>query len=507
MSNQTNKTGKVYLVGAGPGDPGLLTLKGADCLRRCDCVIYDYLANPVLLDLAPAEAERLYVGKKAGRHSMPQDQICERLVARGQAGDTVVRLKGGDPFVFGRGGEEARALAEAGVPFEVVPGVTAAIAAGAYAGIPVTDRTCNSVLTLVTGHEDPTKSESRIDWASLARGGGTLAFYMGVGQLPRIAAELRENGRASNTPVAVIRHGTLPTQRTLTGTLANIADKVEQNGLKPPAMILVGDVVELREQMGWFECLPLFGKTVAITRPLPQLTSMEAQLRALGAEVLRLPSIAIAPPTDAAPLETALQDLNSVDWVLFTSGNGVAHVFAALSQLGLDTRAFGGCRIAAIGSATATSLRQHGLIPDVVPEQFTSRSLIQTLVDQGLVHGQRFLLPRADIAPAALPEALAEAGAAEVSEVTAYRTVPGTPEEAVLSRLREGTIDTVTFTSASTAANYAALCQEHLGAVPTRPAHVSIGPETSRALRELGLEIAVEATTHTPAGVVEALVG
>ena len=194
MSNQTNKTGKVYLVGAGPGDPGLLTLKGADCLRRCDCVIYDYLANPVLLDLAPAEAERLYVGKKAGRHSMPQDQICERLVARGQAGDTVVRLKGGDPFVFGRGGEEARALAEAGVPFEVVPGVTAAIAAGAYAGIPVTDRTCNSVLTLVTGHEDPTKSESRIDWASLARGGGTLAFYMGVGQLPRIAAEI---GRAS----------------------------------------------------------------------------------------------------------------------------------------------------------------------------------------------------------------------------------------------------------------------------------------------------------------------
>lgn len=496
--------GIVYLVGAGPGDPGLLTLRGRDCLNMADVVVYDYLANPELLAYAPATAERIYVGKAAGQHTLTQEQINALLVERGLAGQRVVRLKGGDPFVFGRGGEEALALHAVGIPVEVVPGVTSGIAAPAYAGIPVTHRTLTSMVTFVTGHENPEKDEPTIDWAALAQGSGTLVFYMGVGNLPGIVARLTQHGRCPATPVALIGQGTLPTQRVVEGTLATIVAQVENARLKPPAIIVVGDVVSLRGELQWFDRKPLFGRTVVVTRSRTQASDLAAGLRALGARVLLFPTIRIAEPADPAPLQDAVRGMAAFDWVLFTSVNAVDSVFAALAATGRDSRAFAGVQIGAIGPETVDRLKAHGLRPDLVPTRFTSESLLAALCAREEMAGKRVLLPRADIAPATFPDALRQAGA-KVTEVVAYRTLPDRPDPAAFQAFRDGAVAVVTFTSSSTARNFAAIIREELGTLPEKVLYASIGPETSRTARAAGITIGLEASEATVPGLLAAL--
>jgi uroporphyrinogen III methyltransferase/synthase len=435
---------------------------------------------------------------------MSQEDINALLVRKAQESKVVVRLKGGDPYVFGRGGEEAMTLRAAGVRYEVVPGVTAGIAAPAYAGIPVTHRDCNTVLSFVTGHEDPLKGESTIDWESLARGGGTLAFYMGIGNLPAIVDNLVRGGRSADTPVAVIRCGTLPTQQVVEGTLSTIVGRVRDAGLKPPAITLVGEVVRLRRDLQWFETLPLFGKTVVVTRSRTHASDFAQQLRERGARVLLFPTIAIAPVVDPEPLRQALGKLATFDWVVFTSVNSVDSVFAALDDAGGDARRLGRCKVMAIGSATAARLRHQGVRADLVPPRFTSEAVFAALLGTGELREVRFLLPRADIAPPFLPDALRAAGAV-VTEVTAYRTVPGEPEAEVFEALRAGEVDVVTFTSSSTARNYAAIVRQALGELPRHVTYVSIGPETTREAMHEGLAVAVEASEHTIPGLVSAL--
>ena len=500
MSN----SGIVYRVGAGPGDPGLLTLRGRDCLAVAEVVVYDYLANPELLAHAPESAARIYVGKQAGQHTLTQEQINALLVEHGLAGRRVVRLKGGDPFVFGRGGEEALALHAAGVPVEVVPGVTAGIAAPAYAGIPVTHRTLTSVVTFATGHEDPEKEEPAIDWAALAAGGGTLVFYMGVGNLPGIVARLTQNGRSPDTPVALIGQGTLPTQRVIEGTLASIVGRVEEAKLKPPAIILVGEVVSLRRELQWFERKPLFGRTVVVTRARTQASDLAAGLRALGARVLLFPTLRIVEPADPAPLQDAVRRIADFDWILFASSNAVDRVFAVLAAAGRDTRALAGVRVGVVGPDSAERLQAHGLRPDLIPARFTSAALAEALRARGDLAGQRLLLPRADIAPSTLPDSLRQAGAV-VTEVTAYCTVPDRPDPAAFQAFRDGAVEVVTFTSSSTARNFAAIIRAELGTLPTNVLYASIGPETSRTARAEGISIGLEAQDSTVPGLLAAL--
>jgi len=498
------EAGIVYLVGAGPGDPGLLTLRGLECLRAADVVVYDYLANPELLAHAPGAAERIYVGKKAGAHTMKQEDINALLVERGLAGRCVVRLKGGDPFVFGRGGEEALALRRAGVAVEIVPGVTSGIAAPAYAGIPVTQRGMTSVLSLVTGHEEPGKEESALDWAALARGGGTLVFYMGVGNLPAIARQLVANGRPAGTPVALISRGTLPVQQVVEGTLETIVERVATAGLKPPAITVVGEVVSLRRELAWVELRPLFGRVVVVTRSRTQSSELAAGLARLGARVLPFPTIAIEAPVDPAPVDAAVSDLEGFDWVVFASTNAVEHLFARLDRTGGDARRLARCRVAAVGSATVAALRQRGILADLAPARATSAALFEALRQRQDLTGARILLPRADIAPQDFPDSLRGAGAA-VTEVVAYRTVPARPDPEVFAALRDGEAQIVTFTSSSTVRNYAAMVREALGALPSAVRYASIGPETSKAAAAEGIAIAVEASEHTVDGLLAAL--
>lgn len=495
----------VSLVGAGPGDPGLLTLRGAECLREADTVVYDYLANPALLELAVNAAKRIYVGKKAGDHALKQEDINALLIAESRAGRRTVRLKGGDPFVFGRGGEEALALVKAGVPFEVVPGVTAGIAAPAYAGIPVTHRDFNSALTFVTGHEDPGKSESALNWAALAAGGGTLVFYMGVRNLPGIVDRLKTNGRPSDTPAVIIHRGTVPEQRIVTGTLGDIVAKADRAALAPPAVIVIGAVAALHEHLRWFDGRPLFGKTVLVTRARTQASEFARQLENAGAAVVQFPTIRIEPPKNWGILQAAAEQANTYDWILFTSVNGVEYFFQALARAGGDSRRLGTCRVAAIGSATADALGRRGISADLVPERFTSAALFQALRDQGEIDRQRFLLPRSDIAPTELVERLSAAGG-RVSSVTAYRTVAAEPDLNVLSAIREKRVDLVTFTSSSTARNFAQIMREHVGGIPVDMKYASIGPETTGVAQEEGMEISLEADLHTIPGLVRAIV-
>jgi len=492
----------VYLVGAGPGDPQLLTLKGRDCLARADVVVDDHLANSELLSWARDDAEIIYVGKRGGQHTLQQDQINQLLIDKALEGKTVVRLKGGDPYVFGRGGEEALALEEAGLRFEVVPGVTAAVAAATYAGIALTHRTFNSVVTFVTGHEDPRKEESRIDWRALAAGGGTLVFYMGVKNLPQIVDNLIDAGKAADTPVALIQWGTLPIQRVVEGTLATIVQRVEQAKLAPPCIIVIGQVVKLREKLNWFERLPLFGRTIVVTRPRQQASALAAKLEALGANVLAFPTIRIEPPEDNQALADCVRRLCDFDWIVFTSANGVDQFFDVLRNANRDSRSLHGCKICCIGSGTAAALSRHGVRADLVPGRFTSEAVFDALAGRETLAGKRFLLPRADIAGRALPAKLQAAGA-EVTDVAAYRTLPGQPQPKVLEALQCGQVDIVTFTSSSTARNYAAMISKVLDNIPGDVAYVSIGPETSRAARAAGLEIAAEARQHTIDGLVE----
>ena len=482
-------TGVVYLVGAGPGDPGLLTARALELIGTADVILHDRLIPATALDGARPDAELVYVGKIGGGPSMPQKEIDRLLVEQGKEGKRVVRLKGGDPFVFGRGGEEALVLREAGIRFEVVPGVTSGIAAAAYAGIPVTFRGDSSAVALVTGHEDPEKAETAIDWPALAAFPGTLVFYMGVRQLGRIAEQLVAGGRPASEPVAVIERGTLPGQRTLVGTLSDVAGRARDEGMRAPAITLIGPVARLREDIAWLETRPLHGHSVAVTRARSQASALVARLRDLGAEVVEAPAIR------TRALEPEIPDLEPYDLVCVTSPNGAHELFARLHASGRDARALHGTGVAAIGPGTARALLEHGIAADVVPARSVAEGLIEALRE---IPVERVLVARAAEGRDVLLDALRERGA-RVETSALYETLPEPLDEP--TREAAAAADYVTFTSASSVRFFlrAADGLEMSGRL------VSIGPATSEELRRHGLEPAIEADPHTPDGLVDAL--
>jgi uroporphyrinogen III methyltransferase/synthase len=501
--NQSN--GKVYLIGAGPGDPGLITVKGLNCIRNADVVIYDYLASPSLLAEASPRAEIIYVGKKGGDHTLSQDKINVLIAEKAKEGNIVARLKGGDPFIFGRGGEEAEVLIREGIAFEVVPGVTSAIAAPAYAGIPLTHREFTSTLSLVTGHEDPDKTSSSINWSCLAAGAGTLVFLMGVKNLPQIVHQLVLHGRSSQTPVALVQWGTTSRQRTVTGTLETIVDRVTAAELSSPAIIVVGEVVTLRDRLKWFETRPLFGKTIVVTRAREQASDLVTALTDLGAECLEFPTIQVVPPDNWSALDAALDGLSSYDWVIFTSVNGVKYFFERLFARGSDVRSLGHIRTAAIGPVTAQHLRRLGLNTDILPESFRAESVVEAFRAESIA-GKRILLPRAMEARAVLPDELSKMGAV-VDEVTVYQTRQVHGRADALIRLLEGRqVDMVTFTSSSTVTNFMALLPSERAAELLKGVTLaSIGPITSSTAETLGLDIQITASIYTIPGLCEAI--
>ncbi len=493
--------GQVYLVGAGPGDPGLLTVRAAELLASADVVVYDALVSARILDRCAPGAERIYVGKRGGKHSRTQDEINALLVELGRRYRSVVRLKGGDPFVFGRGGEEALALVAAGIPFEVVPGVTAGVAAPAYAGIPVTHRGITSSVAFATGHEDPTKADSDLDWEHLGRGVGTVVFYMSVRKMAANFERLVAAGRSPDTPAAAVEWGTYPRQRVVEGTVATLPARVAEAGIGAPSIVVVGDVVNLRKELAWFESRPLFGKRVVVTRARAQASDFAAELEALGAEVVQFPTIRIVDPPDLEPLRRAAADADGFDWIVFTSVNGVARFWSALREAGRDTRALAGVSLCAIGPATAAAIEMEGARPDLVPERFVAESVVEALEREVDLRGARVLLARAESARSVLPDSLRARGA-EVVEVAAYRTVPDAEEaEGLQARLREGGVDLVTFTASSTVRNYVDVMGTNLG----RAEVASIGPITSATATELGLPVHVEAAEFTIPGLVRAI--
>ncbi len=507
--------GVVYLVGAGPGDPGLITVAGLDRIREADVIVYDRLISDRLLDHARGDAELIYVGKipshVSGATGAPHDQdaINRTLVDKAREGRRVVRLKGGDPFVFGRGGEEAEALRAAGIPFEIVPGVTSAVAVPAYAGIPVTHRGVAASFAVITGHEDPAKAESAIDWLHLATAADTLVFLMGVKNLPEIVANLVANDRPETTPVAVIRWGTTPEQSTVTGTLADIVERVAEAGLTPPAITVVGEVVRLRETLSWFEDRPLFGKRVLITRTRRQASNLARHLAAQGAIPVELPAIEIEPVDDTAPLTAAIDRLrdDGYAWCGFTSANAVELTFEHLAERGLDARSFGSTRVFAIGPATADALRSHGIAADVIPDEYVAEAVVEAMRAH-VSEGDAVLLPRAESARAELVTGL-EALGATVDEIAVYRAaVPSEPDPEALAAIREGRIDIVTFTSSSTVRNLLALLGPDADVLKgeSRPLIACIGPITADTARENGLTVDVMASEYTVEGLVEALV-
>jgi uroporphyrinogen III methyltransferase/synthase len=467
-----------------------------DCLRQAEVIIYDYLANEQLLELAPPEAERIYVGKKAGAHALSQDKINSLLVEKGRS-SLVVRLKGGDPFIFGRGGEEAQVLAVAGIDFEIVPGVTSAISVPAYAGIPLTHRELASSVAFVTGHEMAEKEDSAIHWDKLATGVGTLVFLMGVKNLKKIASNLMAAGRAAETPVAVIRWGTSSEQQTITGRLENIAQATEDAGITPPAIIVVGEVVGLRDQLNWFELRTLFGKTIVVTRAREQASDFRTLLEERGAHCLEFPTIQVVPPTSWTPLDNAIGQLADYDWVIFTSVNGVRFFFERLQEQGKDGRALHGIKLGAIGPKTGATIVERGLRPDLIPPEYRAEAVIDAL-GKDEVSGKKFLLPRAAKAREILPEKLEEMGG-KVDVVTAYETVrpPGKAEE-VRRLLQKGEIACITFTSSSTVDNFAAMFpDDNLPALVGDAAVASIGPITAETAGGYGLEVDIIPEEYT----------
>jgi uroporphyrinogen III methyltransferase/synthase len=499
------KQGKVYLVGAGPREPDLVTVRAVECLKQADVVIYDFLAAPELLKHVREGAETIYVGKKGGEHTLSQDKINEVMVARAKQGHTIVRLKGGDPFIFGRGGEEAEVLADVGIPFEVVPGVTSAVAAPAYAGIPLTHRLYTSSVAFVTGHEDPTKNQSLIDWSKLATGVGTLVFLMGIKNLANIAERLMTAGRDPKTPVAVVRWGTTPQQTTVVGTLDTIVAEVQAVGLKPPATIVVGEVIKLRDTLNWFEKRALFGKTVVVTRARVQASELVRRLSDLGAACLECPTIKVVPPEDWNQLDAAMDNLGTYDWLVFTSVNGVSFFFERLYEKEKDVRALKDVSTAAIGPATAKRLRDFGLQSDIIPETYQAESIVEAF-GQEPMNGKRVLLPRAKEARPVLPVELRKMGAI-VDEIAAYQTEPARENvDVLIKRLEEGSIDLLTFTSSSTVKNFKALLPpERFESLIEGVSIASIGPITAETARELGFKVDIMARDYTIDGLCEAI--
>lgn len=492
--------GKVFLVGAGPGDPGLLTLRAVRALQNADVLLYDALASEATLALASSGCERVFVGKRGGNHAMAQEAIEELLLRYAREGKRVVRLKGGDPFVFGRGGEEAQALHAAGIAFEIVPGITSAIAAPAYAGIPLTHRDCNTAFTVVTGHEDPTKPSSTLDWDRLADPHQTLVMLMAMGNLREIAAKLRAHGLPGERPAAVVCDGTRPTQRTLVGTLETIADDAERAGVGAPAIVVVGDVVRLREELRWFDTSPIFGKRVLVTRPAHQSEAFAQELWSLGAQPVLAPTIEIAAPDDPEPARRALQRLHTYRWIVFSSANGVKACFEALQASGRDARALGGVRVAAIGPKTAQALHAHGITPDLVPAAYIAEELAAEL----LAHtrpGERLLVYRAQSAREELIALLAAQGR-DVEVVAAYKTLlaqrPQLAQEVA-------DCDVVTFTSASTVHGFVRNLGAAAGEAVSGKLVACIGPITAQSAREAGLHVDVVAQTFTADGLLAAL--
>jgi uroporphyrinogen III methyltransferase/synthase len=514
------KAGKVYLVGAGPGDPGLITVRGLAVLSSADVVVYDRLIPAELLRFAPAFAELIYVGKSPGGGAYTQEEINQLLIDQARAGKAVCRLKGGDPFVFGRGGEEALALAQAGIAFEVVPGVTAGVAALAYAGIPATHRGLSSSLLFVTGHEDPTKPESQVAWETLARIGGTIVVYMGVSRLSEIAGALLSGGLAGATPAAVVASGTLPDQKTVTGTLGDIARLAQEAGVEPPALLVVGDVVRLREQLAWFESRPLFGRRILVTRPREareereeapargrSVPSLPEQLRELGATVLEVPAFRLVPPEDMKPVFDAIDRVETFHWLLFTSARAVERFFGELLRRREDVRVLANVHIAAIGVPTARAVERYHLKVDLYPSEFVAEAVLTEFAKQGKLRGQRLLLPRAAGARRVLPEGLAEMGA-EVVEVELYRSeLDPDQDPETLSSLAERPPDLVTFASASAVRGLRAIVsRETFAALCRSTPAVVIGPVTAQAAREAGFTVASSASPHTIPALVEAVV-
>lgn len=496
-----SKAGRVYLVGAGPGDPGLLTLRGLECLRRADVVIYDYLANPRLLDFARPEAERACVGRHGRSRLWTQAEINARMIQAAQTGRVVVRLKGGDPAVFARAAEETDALTRALVPFEIVPGVTAGLAAGSYAGISLTHRDAASAVALVTGQEDEDKAGLTLDYAALARFPGTLVFYMGVTTAPTWAAALLAAGKPAETPVAVVRRCSLPDQRTLVCTLGDVAATLNaESRLRPPAIIIVGDVAADAARGSWFTQRPLAGQTVLVSRPLEQADALRRPLEELGAETWLQPAIEIGPPDDSRPLEDALSRLSEFRWIVFSSVNGVRSFCERLLASGRDMRALGTAKLAAVGPGTAEELRRYSLVADLVPATYRAESLAAELAETAA--GASFLLVRASRGREVLAEMLAAAGG-QITQVVAYRSgdvVAADPE--VARRLSAGEIAWTTVTSSAIARSLVRLFGDSL----RRTRLVSISPVTSATIRELGFEPAAEAEVYTMAGLVAALV-
>lgn len=492
----------VYLVGAGPGDPGLLTVRARELLGACDAIVYDALVNPLILsDDGVRAAERHFVGKRGGSPHIGQDAINALLVRLAREGKRVVRLKGGDPMVFGRGGEEALALTAAGIPFEVVPGVTAGVAVPAYAGIPVTHRGVSTAVTFVTGHEDADRETSDVDWASLAALRGTLVLYMGVRRLPDIVDALRAHGMRPDTPVAVVEWGTYPHQRTVCGTLSTIVDAARRDAIAAPSITIIGDVVRVRDDMRWFDARPLSGKRILVTRARTQASDLTARLRALGAEVIEAPAIRIE-PLDPAPLRDALARLTEYRWLVVTSQNAVDLVWSTLRALRLDARALGGVRVAAVGPATADALLAHGIAVDVIPERYTADGVAAAMRARGDVTDTRILFAKADGARETLPASLREQGAL-VDEIAIYRSVPDA-DGAVAAReaLERGDVDLVTFTSASTVRFFAAAVGADAAA---RTPAVTMGPITSDTARALGVRVEAESDEATLDGLVRAV--
>lgn len=497
--------GIVYLIGAGPGDPGLFTLKGKALLENADVVIYDRLVGKDILGMARAGAELVYVGKESGRHALKQDEINALLVEQAKMGKRVVRLKGGDPFLYGRGGEEAVYVRENGLDYEVVPGITSAIAVPAYAGIPVTHREASSSFAIITGHEKPGKQDSSIAWDKISTGIGTLVFLMGVENLPFICSNLLENGRSKDTPVALIRWGTLPEQEVLTGTLQNIEQKVADTGFLPPAVIVVGDVVKLRDQLQWAENKPLWGKRIVVTRAREQASLLTRKIRDLGGIPLEFPTIQIVPLHNMSSLKQALKRIHEYQWIVFTSVNGVEIFFKQLALVNLDIRDLNGIKLCAIGPSTCENLSQRGLKVEVVPSEYRAEGIIEALQGK-TAEGERVLLPRARGAREVLPDTLRQQGMA-VDEIHLYEAAPVIPDDiSLLDTILNGQVDYITFTSSSTVSNFVkVLGEDKIPEIAGRARVACIGPITADKAAEYGIQADVVAEEFTIDGLIQAI--
>lgn len=495
---------KVYLIGAGPGDPGLLTLKGKAILEKADVVVYDALANDALLAHARPDAEKIYVGKVAGDHALPQGQINALIIAKAQEGKIVARLKGGDPYIFGRGGEEAEELLEAGVPFEEVPGISSTIAGPAYAGIPLTHRSFASSVTLITGHENPDKPGSVHRWDALARSASTLVFVMGMKNLPDISKNLVSAGLSADTPAALVHWGTTARHRSLVATIATLPARAVEEGFTNPSVIVVGGVVSLHDKLNWFEQKPLLGRGVVVTRAREQASGLAAMLAELGAEVVQFPTIQITPLDDYAEIDAAISRRASYQWIVFTSVNGVKYFWQRLTQAGLDSRALGGMKVAAIGPATADALLAKGIAPDFIPERYVAEGVVEGMLALGMA-GQRVLVPRAREAREVLPEQLRAAGAT-VDVIAVYATVPAlSRKDEVLEMLAQGRIHCVTFGSSSTVDNFlGAISADTLKKYPAVQL-AAIGPVTATTLAKHGLPCHIQPKDFTIPALVEEL--